>query len=90
MFDQVQKRLINVLHNHSEIRDLVGRLMKIPGIGEVTALTWVLEIGDPGRFNKTGQAISYCGLCSAQKKSAGKSHRGPISRYVRYPDTFPP
>jgi len=80
MFDQVQKRLINVLHNHSEIRDRVQRLMSIPGIGEITALTWVLEIGDSGRFNKTGQAISYCGLCSAQKESAGKSHRGPISK----------
>ncbi len=80
MFDQVQKRLINVLHNHSEIRDRVQRLMSIPGIGEITALTWVLEIGDSGRFNKTGQAISYCGLCSAQKESAGKSYRGPISK----------
>ena len=72
-----------MLHNHSEIRDRVQRLMKIPGIGKVTALTWALEIGDPGRFNKIGQAISYCGLCSAQKESAGKIHRGPISKYLQ-------
>ncbi|WP_394713843.1 transposase [uncultured Desulfuromonas sp.] len=26
------------------------------------------------------QAISYCGLCSAQKESAGKERRGPISK----------
>jgi len=32
------------------------------------------------RFSRIGQAISYCGLCSAQKESAGKSYRGPISK----------
>ncbi len=54
--------------------------MTIPGIGEITALTWVLEIGDPMRFSSVRKAISYCGLCSAQKESAGKSFRGPISK----------
>jgi len=33
--------------------------MTIKGVGEVTALTWVLEVGDPTRFSATGQAISY-------------------------------
>lgn len=32
------------------------------------------------RFPSTRQAISYCGLCSAQKESAGKEQRGPISK----------
>ncbi len=54
--------------------------MTIPGVGEVTALTWVLEIGDPNRFAAIRQAISYCGLCSGQKESGGKSYRGPISK----------
>ena len=53
--------------------------MTIPGVGEVTALTWALEIGDPHRFS-VRQAISYCGLYSAQKESAGKETRGPISK----------
>jgi transposase len=56
------------------------RLMTIPGVGIVTALSWVLEIGDPHRFSAIRQAISYCGLCSAQKESAGKNKRGPISK----------
>jgi transposase len=62
------------------IYDRVHRLMTIPGIGEITALTWTLEIGDPGRFSSVRKAISYCGLCSAQKESAGKEQRGPISK----------
>jgi transposase len=54
--------------------------MSIRGIGEIAALTWVLEIGDISRFGRISQAVSYCGLCSAQKESAGKDIRGPISK----------
>jgi transposase len=44
------------------------------------ALTWVLEIGEPERFTSARHAVSYCGLCSAQRESAGKEQRGPISK----------
>ena len=80
MFRDVQKRLIAALRNNDLIRERVRRLMTIQGVGEVTALTWALEIGDPLRFSSIRQAISYCGLCSAQKESAGKEQRGPISK----------
>ena len=62
------------------IRERVERLMSIPGVGEIMALTWVLEIGDVTRFSSSRQAISYCGLCSGQHESAGTEHRGPISK----------
>ncbi len=71
MFAAVQKKLLVAIRENELIRDRVHRLMSIPGVGEVTALTWALEIGDPQRFS-TRQAISYCGLCSAQRQSAGK------------------
>jgi transposase len=51
--------------------------MSIQGVGEVLALTWVLE---HSRFSSSRQAISYCGLCSAQHESAGKKYCGPISK----------
>lgn len=79
MFAAVQKKLLAALRENELIRERVQRLMTIPGIGEVTALTWVLEVGDPQRFSAR-QAISYCGLCSAQKESGGKEVRGPISK----------
>ena len=79
LFTGVQKKLLAALKDHDLIRNRVERLLTIPGVGEVTALTWVLEIGDPNRFS-IRQAISYCGLCSAQKESAGKQIRGPISK----------
>ena len=80
MFGSVQRKLINTLQSNDLIRDRVLRLMSIDGIGEVTALTWVLEVGDPFRFKSSRQAISYCGLCSAQHESAGKEYRRPISK----------
>ena len=80
MFNNVQKKLMDALNHEPLIVDRVQRLMTIDGVGEVTALTWVLEVGDPIRFGSIGRAISYCGLCSAQRESAGKNHRGPISK----------
>jgi transposase len=80
MFRSFQKRLVAALREEPLIRDRVERLMSIPGVGELTALTWVLEIGDPERFSSIRQAVSYCGLCSAQRESAGKEQRGPISK----------
>jgi transposase len=49
-------------------------------VGPITALTWALEIGDYTRFRSIKQAISYCGLCSAEKSSADKVMRMPISK----------
>lgn len=80
LFDAVQKKLIKALRSNSQIQARVELLTSIAGIGEITALTWVLEVGDPGRFSNSRQAISYCGLCSAQQESAGKERRGPISK----------
>ena len=36
-----------------------------------------LEVGDTSRFRSIKQAISYCGLCSAEKSSADKAMRTP-------------
>jgi transposase len=81
LFEAVQKKLLKTLREDSLISKRVELLRSISGVGEVVALTWVLEIGDPKRFSNSRQAISYCGLCSsAQHESAGKEHRGLISK----------
>ena len=65
---------------HPDLRERVERLKSIDGVGDVTALTWALEIADPWRFGSVRQAVSYCGLCSAQDESGGKTRRGPLSK----------
>jgi transposase len=57
-----------------------GRLMTILAVGAITALTWTLEVGDVQRFSSIKKAISYCGLCGAEKSSANRVQRTPLSR----------
>lgn len=40
----------------------------------------MLEVGEPSRFPSTKDAVSYCGLCSAYRESAGKVQRLPLSK----------
>ena len=80
MFEEIQRQLRTELKNNRHLKERVERLRTIGGVGEITALTWALEIDDPQRFGSVRRAISYCGLCSAQNSSAGKEKRGPISK----------
>jgi transposase len=79
-FQTVQKQLVRQLLAHPELSQRVERLASIPGVGAITALTWALEIADPKRFSSSACVMSYCGLTSALKSSAGKEQRGPISK----------
>lgn len=72
----IEKRLLA----HPLLSERVTLLLTIPGVGDITALTWALEIGDPARFHSIDDAISYCGLCSRLNESAGKAKRGPLSK----------
>ncbi len=76
-FERDVKKLIFI---HPEIAARVELLMSIPGVGEITALSWILEVWDPHRFSSYKDAISYCGLCSSYKESGGKEKTGPISK----------
>jgi transposase len=80
VFQAAQKRLLDALVVHPDLKERVQRLQSIGGVGEVMALTWALEVGEPGRFGSIDEAVSYCGLCSALVVSAGKSKRGPLSK----------
>jgi transposase len=80
MFENTQRRLVRELLAAPEVAERVERLTSIPAVGQITALTWALEIGDPHRFRSGAEAMSYCGLTAALKSSAGKQQRGPISK----------
>ena len=80
MFDGAQRQLLDALAGDKALGERVALLRSIPGVGEVTALTWALEVGDVTRFASRNRLISYCGLCSAQRESAGKTIRGPLSK----------
>jgi transposase len=75
-----EKHLVKQLKNDERLRGRVELLQTIPGVGEILALTWALEAGDPHRFGSIRRAVSYCGLTSAQIESAGKIQRAPLSK----------
>jgi transposase len=80
MFESTQKLLVRRLLADAALSQRIERLASIPGVGEITALTWALEIADPHRFSSNSDAMSYCGLTATLKSSAGKEQRGHISK----------
>ena len=80
MFETTQRQLLVRLQKDPLLAKRVGVLKSIRGVGEVTALTWALEVSDPQRFSSVARAASYCGLTSALDSSADKQQRGPISK----------
>jgi len=80
MFESVQRMLLKRLRTDPLLAKRVQLLDTVPGVGEVTALSWALEIGDPQRFRCAAQAMSYCGLVAALQESAGKQYRQPLSK----------
>ena len=49
------------------------QLLTVPGIGNILALTIMLEVGDIGRFAKVGNFASYCRCVASMRLSDGKS-----------------
>lgn len=55
-------------------------LMKQPGVGPVTALSFVLTIGPIRRFQRSKQVVSYLGLNPREESSGDKQRLGSISK----------
>jgi transposase len=77
---KTESALVRSLERDSSLTDRVERLMTIPAVGPITALTWALEVGDVQRFSSIKKAISYCGLCGAEKSSGNTVQRTPLSK----------
>jgi len=77
---KIESALVRGLNKDPLLTKRVERLKTIPAVGPITALTWVLEIGDVKRFPSLKQAISYCGLCGDEKSSADIARRTPLTK----------
>jgi transposase len=80
ILQRMEQHLCAGLEAHPELAERIARLRQIPGVGQITALTWALEVGPADRLPSISQAVSYCGLVSAQRSSAGVDKRGPLSK----------
>jgi len=55
-------------------------LMTQPGVGPITALAYVLTIGDVNRFQRGKQVASYLGLIPSERSSSNRRRLGSISK----------
>ncbi len=63
-----------------DYRDAVGILRCFRGVGTVTAMTVLSELGDITRFGSAGQLMAYLGLTPSEHSSGGRVRRGPITK----------
>jgi transposase len=82
--DSIQK---NIEELESEIRKRIAPLrkdmaivMSVPGIGFISAVVILAEIGNYNDFNKAEQLAAWCGLVPSVYQSADKIYMGSITK----------
>ena len=73
-------RSSKVLEARAAADPVALRLMSVPGVGPITALTFKSSIEDPGRFKRSGTAGAYAGLAPRRNQSGARDHLGRISK----------
>ena len=66
------KRIEKEVKSVVKLREEFKWLMTVPGIGDILALTIMLEVGDINRFAKVGDYSSYCRCVKSERLSGGK------------------
>ena len=59
---------------------LARRLMTVPGVGPIVALSFMATIDDASRFSKSSQVGAYLGLTPRRHQSGEVDHSGRISK----------
>lgn len=78
-------RRIRKLAHSDRYQAACNRLVKIPGIGPIVAMTLLTEIGDISRFRNPDQFRSYLGLIPTAHDSGEKEHAGKITNRANKP-----
>ena len=76
-YDEQVKKLDLYLEQNAKVDDADAfyRLMSIPGVGRILAMTFLYEIHDIRRFPKVGDFLSYSRLVKGTNSSAGKQYK---------------
>ena len=72
--------LTTAVEQEAQKRPEAVRLITHPGVGAITALAFVLIIGDPMRFPNDKKLSSYLGLVPAEDSSGERRRLGHISK----------
>lgn len=61
-------------------REVIQALQSLRGVGKITAVTMVAEIGPFHRFEHPGQLMSYAGLVPSEHSSGPRKQQGSITK----------
>lgn len=82
------KAIEHVVERKVKLREPYDRLLGIPGIGKILALTIMLEAGPISRFDKVGNFVSYCRKVSSKwvsnEKAKGKGNKKSGNKYLAW------
>ena len=70
---QVEEQLRQMARQHDHV---LRYLQSVPGVGEVVATTFMLELYDPERFHRSEEVASYLGLAPMVRHSGEKAPSG--------------
>jgi transposase len=74
--EKLDQKMLEIVRKDEEVQ----RLMTIPGIGPVTALTYKTEIFDPTRFKDSKSVGAYLGMTPTQYASGEVQRQGKVSK----------
>ena len=74
------RRSTKLLAATAEADPITARLMTVPGVGPITALTFKSSIEDPGRFDRGRDAGAFAGLVPRRNQSGERDYKGRISK----------
>lgn len=72
----LDREILTLARNYSE----TAWLEQIPGVGPITALYFVLKIGDPARFERVRDVGAFIGLCPRRDQSGENDPQLRISK----------
>lgn len=82
------KAIERVVEGKVKLREPYDRLLDVPGIGKILALTIMLETGPITRFDKVGNFVSYCRKVSSKwvsnDKAKGKGNKKSGNKYLAW------
>jgi len=78
---QQQGKFDNEVRRLAKLDETTRRLMTVPGVGVVTALTFRHTIDDPSRFRSASTVGAYLGLTPRRSQSGETDTNGKISRW---------
>lgn len=69
-----------LLEGRAAADPICSRLMSVPGVGPITALTFTASVEDPHRFARSEDVGAYAGLVPRRSQSGERDVRGHISK----------